>query len=126
MANMRSFCFTIVFCNFATLGKAACLSMPKFLADHRYNEKEINRRLKKKEKDIGRSKLMATSLQPVKSWKNPVEVMKGQIFSWLSSKVLRTLLDSLIAHPHLLVWVTYERRVLALVTTNGSHCLKQH
>jgi hypothetical protein len=46
---MRSFCFTIVFCNFATLGKVACLSMPKFLADHRYNQKETNRCLKKEE-----------------------------------------------------------------------------
>jgi hypothetical protein len=30
---------------------------------------------------IGRSKLMATSLQPVKSSKKPVEVVKGQILA---------------------------------------------
>ena len=46
--------------------------MPKFLAGCQYNEEEISRHLKKKEKkkDIGWSKLMATSLQLVKSWKN--------------------------------------------------------
>ena len=44
--------------------------MPKFLADCHYNEEEISRHLKKKLEDIGRSKFMATSLQPVKSWEN--------------------------------------------------------
>jgi hypothetical protein len=45
--------------------------MPKFLAGCHYNEEEISRHLKKqKKKDIGRSNLMATSLQPVKPWKN--------------------------------------------------------
>jgi hypothetical protein len=45
--------------------------MPKFLAGCRYNEEEISQHLKEKEEeeDIGRSKWMATSLQPVKSWK---------------------------------------------------------
>ena len=43
--------------------------MPKFLAGCRYNEEEISRHLKKKY-DIGRSKLISSSLQPVKSWKN--------------------------------------------------------
>jgi hypothetical protein len=42
--------------------------MPKFLADCHYNEEEISRHLKeKKKKDLGQSKLTATSLQPVKS-----------------------------------------------------------
>jgi hypothetical protein len=41
--------------------------VPKFLAGCHYNEEEISQHLKKKEKDIGMSKLMATSLQPVKS-----------------------------------------------------------
>jgi fibrillarin-like rRNA methylase len=45
--------------------------MPKFLAGCHYNEEEISWHLKKKW-DIGRSKLMATILQPV-------EVVKGQI-----------------------------------------------
>jgi hypothetical protein len=40
--------------------------MLKFLAGCCYNEEEISRHLKK-EKDIGWSKLMATSLQPVKT-----------------------------------------------------------
>ena len=52
--------------------------MHKFLTGSYYNEKEISWHLKKKEKDMGRSKLwMATSLQPVKSWKKPAEVVKG-------------------------------------------------
>ena len=51
------------------IGKLAHLSMPKFLAGCHYNEEEISRHLKK---NIGycRSKWMATSLQPVKFWKN--------------------------------------------------------
>jgi hypothetical protein len=40
--------------------------MPKLLAGCHYNEEEISWQLIKK-KDIGRSKLMATSLQMVKS-----------------------------------------------------------
>jgi hypothetical protein len=43
--------------------------MPKFLAGCHYNEEEISQHLKTKIKDIGRSKLMATSLQPVISLK---------------------------------------------------------
>ena len=73
------------------IGKLAHLSMPKFLAGCHYNEEEISRHLKK---NIGycRSKWMATSLQPVKFWKKPVEVVKSWAdFSWLSSKVSRTL-----------------------------------
>ena len=54
--------------------------MPKFLAGCHYNEEEISRHLKKKE-DIGRSKLMATSLQPVKILEKPVEVVKGRILA---------------------------------------------
>jgi hypothetical protein len=55
--------------------------MPKFLPGCHYNEEEISRHFKKK-KDIGRSKSMATSLQPVKY--NPertVEVVKGRILA---------------------------------------------
>ena len=48
--------------------------MPKFLAGCHYNIEEISRPLKerkeKKKKDIGLSNWMATSLQPVNSWKN--------------------------------------------------------
>jgi hypothetical protein len=50
------------------------------LAGYHYNEEEINRHLKKRE-DIGRSKLMAASLQPVKSCQKLVEVVKGQILA---------------------------------------------
>jgi hypothetical protein len=53
---------------FCYIGKPACLSMPNFLAGCHYNDEEISQHFnKKKKKDIGRSKLMATSLQPVKS-----------------------------------------------------------
>jgi hypothetical protein len=46
--------------------------MFKFLAGCHYNEEEISRHLEEEEEeeeeeDTGRSKLMATSLQPVKS-----------------------------------------------------------
>jgi hypothetical protein len=43
--------------------------MPKFLAGCHYNEEEISQHLDKilLKKDIGWSKLMTTSLQPVKS-----------------------------------------------------------
>jgi hypothetical protein len=51
--------------------------MPKFLTSCDYNEEEISRHLKKN-KDIGRSKLMTTSLQPVKILEKPVEVVKGR------------------------------------------------
>ena len=44
-------------------------------------EEEISRHFEKKKKDIGRSKLMATSLQPVKLLKKLVEVVKG----WISA-----------------------------------------
>ena len=54
MANMQSY-----------------LWVPKFMAGCHYNEEEISRDLQKnKKKDIGRSKLMATWLQPVKTWKS--------------------------------------------------------
>jgi len=69
MANKRSFHFIIAFHNFANIKIPTYLSMPKFLAGCHYNEEEIKRQLKKK-RVIGRSKLMAISLQPVKSWKN--------------------------------------------------------
>ena len=45
--------------------------MPKFLAGCHYDEEEISRHLEKNKNDIGQSKLMATSLQPVKCWENP-------------------------------------------------------
>jgi hypothetical protein len=67
--------------------------MPKFLPGCHYNEEEISRHFKKKE-DIGRSKSMATSLQPVKY--NPEKTgrsCEGANFSWLSSKVSRTLIE---------------------------------
>jgi hypothetical protein len=44
--------------------------MPKCLAGCHYNEEETSQHLKKRKKNIGWSKLMATSLQPDKSPKN--------------------------------------------------------
>ena len=76
------------------MGRPAYLSIPKFLAGCDYNEEKISWHLKKKrkkEEDIGRSKFMATSLQPVKSWKTG-RSCEGADFSWLSSKVSRTLI----------------------------------
>ena len=64
--------------------------MPKFLAGCHYNEEEISRHLKK---NIGywpvqmNGNKFATGQIPEK----PVEVVKGADFSWLSSKVSRTL-----------------------------------
>ena len=56
--------------------------MTKFLAGCHYNEEEISRHLEEeKNKDIGRSKFLATSLQPVKSLEIPVEVVKGWILA---------------------------------------------
>jgi hypothetical protein len=56
--------------------------MTKFLAGCHYNEEEISRHLEEeKNKDIGRSKFLATSLQPVKSLEIPVEVVKGRILA---------------------------------------------
>jgi hypothetical protein len=55
--------------------------MPKFLAVCHYNEEKISRHLKKKKEDIGRSKLMATSLQPGQILEKPVEVVKGRILA---------------------------------------------
>ena len=53
--------------------------MPKFLTGCHYNEEEISRHLRK---DIGYwSKAMATTLQPVKSLKKLVEVVKGRILA---------------------------------------------
>jgi hypothetical protein len=64
--------------------------MPKFLANCRYNEEQISRHLgKKKEKDISRSKLMATSLQPVKSCKKkPSRSCEGGGFQLVELKSL--------------------------------------
>ena len=52
--------------------------MPKFLASCHYNEKEISRHLKYIY-DIGRSKLMATSLQPNPGEKKPGRSCEGRI-----------------------------------------------
>ena len=51
--------------------------MPKFLAGCHYNEEEISWHLKYIY--IGQSKLMAKNLQPVKSWKKLVKIVKGRI-----------------------------------------------
>jgi hypothetical protein len=68
--------------------------MPKFLAGCHYNEEEISWHLKKNigywPVQIDRNKF-ATGQILIK----PVEVVKGRIFSWLSSKVSRTLFHSL-------------------------------
>ena len=41
----RSFGFIVAFRDFATFGKPAYFSMPKFLAGYHYNEEEISRHL---------------------------------------------------------------------------------
>ena len=89
MANKQSFCFIIAFHKFA-IGKPDYLSMPKFLAGCHDNKEEISRHFKKK-KDIGWSKFMATTLQPIKSWKKTGRSCEGTDFSWLSSKVSQIL-----------------------------------
>jgi len=63
--------------------------MPKFLAGCHYNEEEISRHVKKSlgywPVQINGNKFATDQIL-----KKPVEVvMKGQIFSWLSSKSLQ-------------------------------------
>jgi hypothetical protein len=80
MANMLSFCFIIAFHNFATLENRLTYQCPSSWPVVITIKKKLADNLKKKKKDIGRFKLMATSLQPAKSWKKPVEVVKGADF----------------------------------------------
>jgi hypothetical protein len=91
MANRQSFCFIVAFHDFVTLKNRLtyqCLgSWPVVIT----MKKKISRHLKKNLQDIGQSKLMAASLQPVKAWKKKGKYCEGANFSWLSSKVSRTL-----------------------------------
>jgi hypothetical protein len=70
MANRRSFCFIIAFHNFATLENRLTYQCPSSWPIVFIMKKKLAGTWKKKVKDIGRSKLMATSLQPVISWEN--------------------------------------------------------
>ena len=62
--------------------------MPKFLTGCNYNEEEISRHLKKnlKNRILAGPNGMATSLQPVKPLKKPVEVVKGRILAGWAQK----------------------------------------
>ena len=64
--------------------------MPKFLAGCHYNEEEISRHL---EKNIGDwpVQMNGNKFATGQILRKPVEVVKGADFSWLSSKVSRTL-----------------------------------
>ena len=60
--------------------------MPKFLAGCHYNEEEISQHLKK---TIGYwpVQINGNKFATGQILKKPVEIVKGQIFSWLRSKV---------------------------------------
>ena len=77
--------------------------MPKFLAGSHYNEEEISRHQKKYIYIyIGWSKSMATSLQPVKSWKKRQKLWRGAL-RMVERKSLPNLcrsdLETLWSHP---------------------------
>jgi hypothetical protein len=70
MANKRSFCFIIAFHDFATLENRLTYQCPNSWPVVIKMKKKLAgtwKKRKRKEKNIGQSKLMATSLQPVKS-----------------------------------------------------------
>jgi hypothetical protein len=72
----------------------AYLSMPKFLAGCHYNEEEISRHLKKKYRIL----TGPNEWQQVCNLSNPGKIgrsCEGMDFSWLSSKVSRTLIQIL-------------------------------
>ena len=73
---------------------SAYLWMPKFMAGCHYNEEEINRDLKQKNRILAGSKVIATKLQLRSNPENASRHCKGADFSWMSSKVSRTLLGS--------------------------------
>jgi hypothetical protein len=78
---MRSFCFITAFHNFATLNNRLTYQCPSSWPVVITMKKTSAGIFFYKKKDIGRSKSMATTLQPVKSSKKLVEVVKGQILA---------------------------------------------
>ena len=85
MTNRRSFCFIIACHNFATLENRFTYQCPSSWPVVITMKKKLAGTWKKIQ-DIGRSRFMATSLQPVKSWKKSVEVVKGQILAGWAQK----------------------------------------
>ena len=85
MANMRSFCFSIAFHNFATLENQLTYQCPSSWPVVITMKKKLAS-TSKKMLDIGRSKWMATSLQLVESWKKTVEVVRGRILAGWAQK----------------------------------------
>jgi hypothetical protein len=81
--NKQSFCFIIAFHNFCYIENPNYLPMPKFLAGFHYNEEEISRHLKK---DIGYWLVQMNGNKFATG-----RSCEGADFSWLSSKVSRTL-----------------------------------
>ena len=67
--------------------------MPKFLAGWHYKDEEISRHLKR---NIGywRFQMNGNKFAISQILRIPVEVVKGADFSWLSSKVSRTLISA--------------------------------
>jgi hypothetical protein len=94
MANMQSFCFSIAFYNFATLENQLTYQCPSSWPVI-ITMKKKSASTSKKMSDIGWSKFMATSLQPVESILKETgrSCDEGADFSWLSSKVSRTLIQ---------------------------------
>jgi hypothetical protein len=85
--------FLLHYCisKFCYIGKLAYLSMPKFLASCHYNEEEISWHFKENIGDWP-VQMNGNKFATGQILKKPVEVVKGRIyFSWLSSKVSRTL-----------------------------------
>ena len=75
---------------FRYIGKLAYLRMPKFLTGCHYSEEEINGHLKQ---HIGYRpvQMNGNKFATGQILRKAVEVVKGRIFSWWSSKVARTL-----------------------------------
>jgi ABC-type phosphate transport system auxiliary subunit len=77
--------------SFCYIGKPAYLSMPKFLAGCHYNEEEISRHLKKKKKGYWPVQMNSNKFATGQILKKTGRSCEGADFSWLSSKVFRTL-----------------------------------
>jgi hypothetical protein len=89
MTNIRSFCFIIAFHHFVNW-KTGLLVNAQVLAGCHFNEEEIRWHLKKIYKILAGP----NEWQQVCNWSNPEKTgrsCEGAVFSWMSSKVSRTL-----------------------------------
>jgi hypothetical protein len=77
---------------FCYIGKPAYVSMPKFLAGCHYNEEEISRHLKKRRRILAGPNCNGNKFATGQIVEKPGRSCEGADFSWLSSKVSRTLL----------------------------------